>query len=125
MPLTIPFTLGSQDVIVYGLDALKLDTLLRGKVVPPWVSAVNVPTAYMVFPHWAICRTCSVVPVLASCGVLYAGVVDGGPVAADAGSAVQVIPAARTAAPAAVLARQLLRNIEAPMSDPHQRMSSK
>ena len=76
--------------------------------------AVNVPTAYMVFPHWAICRTCSVVPVLASCGVLYAGVVDGGPVAADAGSAVQVMPAARTAAPAAVLARQLLRNIECP-----------
>ena len=68
----------------------------------------------MVFPHWAICRTCSVVPVLASCGVLYAGVVDGGPVAADAGPAVQAAQAATAATPTAVLARQLLNNIESP-----------
>ena len=76
--------------------------------------AVNVPTAYMVFPHCATCRTCSVVPVLASCGVLYAGVVDGGPVAADAGTAVQTMPAASMAAPAAVLTRHLPHNIEIP-----------
>ena len=115
MPLTIPFTLGFQEVIVYGFDALKLNTLLREKVVPACEIAVNVPTAYMVFPHCAICRTCSVVPVLASCGVLYAGVVDGGPVAADAGTAVQAAQAVSTAAIAAVLARQLLNNIESPI----------
>ena len=34
MPLTIPFTFGSQDVTVYGLVALKLNTLFRVKVVP-------------------------------------------------------------------------------------------
>jgi hypothetical protein len=114
MPLTIPFTLGFHEVIVYGFEALKLNTLLREKVVPACEIAVNVPTAYMVFPHCAICRTCSVVPVLASCGVLNAGVVDGGPVAADAGTAVQAAQAASTATPAAVLARQLLNNIEFP-----------
>ena len=51
---------------------------------------VNEPTAYMVPPHWASCRTCSVVePVVASCGVPTAGVDDTGPVAAWAGTASQ------------------------------------
>src|ERR1700722_3924654 len=118
MPLTIPFTLGFQEVIVYGLDALKLNTLLRDKVVRACEIAVNVLPAYMVFPHCAICRICSVVPVVASCGVLKAGVVDGGPVAAIAGTAVQAAQAASTPTAAAVLARQLLNNIESPMPIP-------
>ncbi len=63
---------------------------------------MNVPTAYMVFPHWAIWRTCSVVPVGASCGVLYAGVVPGGPVAAEAGPAAPMIPNASATAPVRV-----------------------
>jgi hypothetical protein len=42
----------------------------------------KLPTAYMVTPHWASCRTCSVVPVAFSCGVPDAGVEDTGPVAA-------------------------------------------
>ena len=70
MPLTIPLTSEFQDVIVYGLDALKLKTLFARRSCRPCVIAVKVPTAYMVLPHCASWRTCSVVPVLASCGVL-------------------------------------------------------
>src|ERR1700684_2286026 len=118
MPLTIPFTLGFQEVIVYGLDAPKVKPLCSGQVLPACEIAVNVPPAYMVLPHCAICRTCSVVPVVASCGVLKAGVVDGGPVAAIAGTAVQAGQAASTPTAAAFLARQLLNNIESPMPIP-------
>ena len=126
MPLTIPFTSGFQEVIVYGLDALKLNTLLRGKVVPACEIAVNVPTAYMVLPHCAICRTCSVVPVLASCGVLYAGVVPGGPVAAEAGTAVQAAQAASHGHPGRYLGAPVTTTtFNAPRPDPHQCMSSK
>src|SRR5580704_15697841 len=48
---------------------------------------LKVPTAYIVPPHCASWRTCSVAPVFASCGVPAAGVDDTGPVAAWAGAA--------------------------------------
>ena len=63
MELTIPFAFGSQDVTVYGLVALKLNTLFRVYVVPFHVIVLNVPTAYMVLPHCTSCRTCWNVPV--------------------------------------------------------------
>ena len=54
--LTSPLTAGAQDVIVYGAMALKLNTLVRGIVLPPWVTWLKLPTAYIVSPHWTICR---------------------------------------------------------------------
>jgi hypothetical protein len=48
--------------------------LLRAKVVPFRSIFVKLPTAYMTCPHWTSWRICSVVPVVASCGVPLAGV---------------------------------------------------
>jgi hypothetical protein len=114
MPLTIPLTFGFHEVTVYGFVALKLNTLFRAYVVPFQLIAVNVPTAYIVLPHCASFRTCSVVPVFDSWGVPEAGVADTGPVAAPAGAAVQIMLAASAAAPATAPARHLLRHIESP-----------
>src|SRR5260370_33796613 len=80
MESTMPFTSGSQVVILYGEVALKLKMLFLKVVVPPWLSWVKVPTAYMVLPHCTSWRTCSaVVPLLASAGVPLAGAGDTGP----------------------------------------------
>jgi hypothetical protein len=98
--LTLPFTFGSQDETVYGDAALKLNALLRAYVLLNLLIEVKDPTAYIVPPHWASCRTCSVVPVEASCGVPDAGVDDTGPVAADAGTTAQNTLAASAATPA-------------------------
>ena len=54
MPLTVPLTAGAQLVSVNGAVALKLKMLERANVLPPWVSEVTVPTAYIVEPHCAI-----------------------------------------------------------------------
>src|SRR6266545_5720026 len=112
MELTIPLAFGFHDVTVYGLVALKLNTLFRAYVVPFQLIAVNVPTAYIVPPHWASCRTCSVVPVLASWGVPEAGVADTGPVAAPAGAAAATMPTASAAAAMMAPALHLPRRIE-------------
>ena len=52
----MPLTSGAQDVIVYGAVALKLKTLLRGTVLPPWTISLKLPTAKMVPPQSTICR---------------------------------------------------------------------
>ena len=54
--LTIPLTAGAQDVIVYGAVALKLNTLVRENVLPPWTTELKLPTANIVSPHCTICR---------------------------------------------------------------------
>jgi hypothetical protein len=79
-------------------------------VVKRWIE-VKLPTAYMVPPHWASCRTCSVVPVVASCGVPAAGVEDTGPVAADAGPATSPMLPASAPAPKIAVTRLLPRHI--------------
>src|ERR1700752_505846 len=45
--LTAPLTAGAQDVTAYGAVWLKLKTLFRVKVWPPWLIEVKLPTAYM------------------------------------------------------------------------------
>jgi hypothetical protein len=107
---------------MYGDVALKLNALLRVKVALYLLIEVKDPTAYMVPPHCAICRTCWVVPVFASCGVPAAGVDDTGPVAADAGTTAHSMLAVTAAATTVVRTRHLPRNIESPMPGPHQRM---
>src|SRR4051795_1114594 len=71
---TWPLTFGSQAVTRYGATEEKANALLRpiAAVVPPFFTALNRPTAYIVVPHWTIWRTCSTdpsVPGVASCGV--------------------------------------------------------
>jgi hypothetical protein len=107
---------------MYGDVALKLNALLRVKVALYLLIEVKDPTAYIVPPHWASWRTCSVVPVVASCGVPAAGVDDTGPVAADAGTTAHSMLAVTAAATTVVRTRHLPRNIESPMPGPHQRM---
>ena len=64
---------------------------------------VKVPTAYMVLPHWAICRICSVVLVLAGkWGVEVTGAAWTGPGGVTAWLA-GVYPASPKAAAAAML----------------------
>src|SRR3954454_4912005 len=62
--LTTPFTLGSNRVILYGAVAEKAKALLRGtsSVELGFFTCENLPTAYMVLPHWTICRTSSTDP---------------------------------------------------------------
>jgi hypothetical protein len=98
-------------VTIYGDVALKLNALLRVNVLLYRLMEVNDPTPYMVLPHWASWRTCSVVPVAASCGLPAAGVADTGPVAADAAGTAQNTPAATAATPAMMGAHQLPRHI--------------
>jgi hypothetical protein len=58
-----------------------------------------VPTAYMVFPHWANCRTIIVVDDVAGrCGVHGAGVVETGPL--GAAYAIGVVSARASTEPA-------------------------
>jgi hypothetical protein len=114
--LTLPFTFGFHDETAYGDVALKLKALFRVTVVLNLLIEVKDPTAYIVPPHWASLRTCSVVPVVASCGVPEAGVAETGPVAAEAGTVTQIMLAASAAAPAVMRARQLPRHIEFPPS---------
>src|SRR3954462_4734593 len=61
---TWPLTFGSQAVTRYGATEEKANALLRpiAAVVPPFFTALNRPTAYIVVPHWTIWRTCSMVP---------------------------------------------------------------
>src|SRR5215472_16669752 len=74
MELTTPLTFGFHAVTVYGATALKLKMLLRANVIPFCSIDLKLPTAYMTWPHWTSLRTCSAVPVVASCGVPLAGV---------------------------------------------------
>jgi hypothetical protein len=91
--------------------ALKLNALVRVNVLLYRLMDVKLPTAYMVPPHWASCRTCSVVPVGASWGVPAAGVEDTGPVAADAGPATRPMLPASAPAPKIAATRHLPRHI--------------
>src|SRR4051812_36354642 len=61
---TCPFTLGSKAVILYGEVAEKAKALLRAisAVELGFFTCENLPTAYMVLPHWTICRTSSTDP---------------------------------------------------------------
>src|SRR5215813_1063108 len=103
MLLTVPLTLGSHGVTVYGAVALKLNALFLVYTVLSCLIWVRVPTAYMVSPHCTSWRTCWVVPVSASVGVPLAGMGDTAPAstalagAAAAGAGRQHAPAAMPA----------------------------
>ncbi len=71
---------------------------------PDCAIKVKLPTAYMVWPHWTNWRTCSVVPVAASCGVPLAGVFD---TEANAGCALPVMASAAPVITARALAIKL------------------
>src|SRR5262249_28252607 len=86
----------AQLVTVNGEVAWKLKTLLRVKVLLPFLIAVNVPTAYIVPPHCTSWRICSTWLVFAgSCGKLVGGVGETTP----AGGAPPTVPACAASRP--------------------------
>lgn len=97
----LPVTLGAHDVTVYGLVALKLNISVRAYVVLPLMIELNVPTAYIVPPHWTSWRICWVVlDVAGRCGVFVAGNADTTPT----GGCSPPVPACAAGAPSVTMA---------------------